>query len=429
MMYPETNFNYDSNNENKGNRKQRRQNKSRRNLHKAAAVLAGVAVIGGSFWGGSLLTQNTENTVQAASTMNLSKDETTPDIVASSLTDYSDLAAQCLPQVVSVTNVIEVTSTSNGGSDLFNFFYGNGQNQNQTSTQESEAYGSGVIIGKTEDELLIVTNNHVAVYDKSGNTMYYSYTASTKERKVTFVDGTEVEANLMAIGNALGLGQTTTFGHVSALNKDVTTSDDNVTRSMMQIDAAINAGNSGGGLFDANGHLIGINSAKSSGEGVEGMGYAIPISSVEDLINNMMNQKTKVQIDEDQRGYLGIQGVDVPTEYVQRFGMPEGAMVTKITEGSPASDAGLQLNDIITAVDGQKVSSFETLRSALSYYAAGESVTITVQRPNGNQYTETQITVTLADRSTITDTTEADTEEGSSEAETQEPQVQMQKAQ
>ena len=461
MMYPETNFNYDSNNENKGNRKQRRQNKSRRNLHKAAAVLAGVAVIGGSFWGGSLLTQNTENNVQAASTMNLSKDETTPDIVASSLTDYSDLAAQCLPQVVSVTNVIEVTSTSNGGSDLFNFFYGNGQNQNQTSTQESEAYGSGVIIGKTEDELLIVTNNHVAVYDKSGNTMYYSYTASTKERKVTFVDGTEVEANLkgadsdadiavlavklsdipedtlnaisvatidnsdgvkvgqgvMAIGNALGLGQTTTFGHVSALNKDVTTSDDNVTRSMMQIDAAINAGNSGGGLFDANGHLIGINSAKSSGEGVE------------DLINNMMNQKTKVQIDEDQRGYLGIQGVDVPTEYVQRFGMPEGAMVTKITEGSPASDAGLQLNDIITAVDGQKVSSFETLRSALSYYAAGESVTITVQRPNGNQYTETQITVTLADRSTITDTTEADTEEGSSEAETQEPQVQMQKAQ
>ena len=116
--------------------------------------------------------------------------------MASSLTDYSDLAAQCLPQVVSVTNVIEVTSTSNGGSDLFNFFYGNGQNQNQTSTQESEAYGSGVIIGKTEDELLIVTNNHVAVYDKSGNTMYYSYTASTKERKVTFVDGTEVEANL-----------------------------------------------------------------------------------------------------------------------------------------------------------------------------------------------------------------------------------------
>ena len=456
MMYPETNFNYDNNNENKGNRKQRRQNKSRRNLHKAAAVLAGVAVIGGSFWGGSLLNQNTENTVQAASTMNLSKDETTPDIVASSLTDYSDLAAQCLPQVVSVTNVIEVTSTSNGGSDLFNFFYGGyGQNQNQTSTQESEAYGSGVIIGKTEDELLMVTNNHVAVYDKSGNTMYYSYTASTKERKVTFVDGTEVEANLkgadsdadiavlavklsdipedtlnaisvatidnsdgvkvgqgvMAIGNALGLGQTTTFGHVSALNKDVTTSDDNVTRSMMQIDAAINAGNSGGGLFDANGHLIGINSAKSSGEGVEGMGYAIPISSVEDLINNMMNQKTKVQVDEDQRGYLGIQGVDVPTEYVQRFGMPEGAMITKITEASPAAEAGLQLNDIVTAVDGQKVSSFETLRSALSYYAAGESVTITVQRPNGNQYTET------------------DTEEGASEAETQEPQVQMQKAQ
>ena len=477
MMYPETNFNYDNNNmndENKGNRKQRRQNKQRRNLHKAAAVLAGVAVIGGSFWGGSLLTQNTTNTVEAASTLNLSKDETTPDIVASSLTDYSDLAAECLPQVVSVTNVIEVTSTSNGGSDLFNFFYGSrGQSQGQTSTQETEAYGSGVIIGKTDDELLIVTNNHVAVYDKSGNTMYYSYTASTTGRKVTFVDGTEVDANLkgadsdadiavlavklsdipedtlnaisvatidnsddvkvgqgvMAIGNALGLGQTTTFGHVSALNKDVTTSDDNVTRSMMQIDAAINEGNSGGGLFDANGHLIGINSAKSSGEGVEGMGYAIPISSVEDLINNMMNQKTKVQVDEDQRGYLGIQGVDVPTEYVQSFGMPEGAMVTKITAGSPAADAGLQLNDIITAVDGQKVTSYDALRTALSYYAVGESVTLTVQRPSGNQYTETELTVTLTDRASVADTTEADSsEEAESQADETEAQVQMQKA-
>ena len=475
MMYPETNFNYDNNmnnDNNKGNRKQRRQNKSRRNLHKAAAILAGVAVVGGSFWGGSLLSQSTTNTVQAASTLNLAKDETTPDIVASSLTDYSDLAAECLPQVVSVTNVIEVTSTSNGGSDMFNFFYGYGQNQNQTSTQESEAYGSGVIIGKTDDELLMVTNNHVAVYDKSGNTMYYSYTASTKERKVTFVDGTEVTANLkgadseadiavlavklsdipddtlnaisiatidnsddvkvgqgvMAIGNALGLGQTTTFGHVSALNKEVTTSDDNVTRTMMQIDASINAGNSGGGLFDANGHLIGINSAKSSGEGVEGMGYAIPISSVEDLINNMMNQKTKVQVDEDQRGYLGIQGADVPTDYVQRFGMPDGAMVTKITAGSPAEAAGFQLNDIITAVDGQKVSSMETLKSALSYYAAGESVTITVQRPSGNQYTETELTVTLANRSDIVDTTEPDTE-AETQAEETEPQIQMQKAQ
>lgn len=475
MMYPENNFNYDNNmnnDNNKDNRKQRRQNKSRRNLHKAAAILAGVAVVGGSFWGGSLLSQSTTNTVEAASTLNLANDETTPDIVASSLTDYSDLAAECLPQVVSVTNVIEVTSTSNGGSDMFNFFYGYGQNQNQTSTQESEAYGSGVIIGKTDDELLIVTNNHVAVYDKSGNTMYYSYTASTKERKVTFVDGTEVTANLkgadseadiavlavklsdipedtlnaisvatidnsddvkvgqgvMAIGNALGLGQTTTFGHVSALNKEVTTSDDNVTRTMMQIDASINAGNSGGGLFDANGHLIGINSAKSSGEGVEGMGYAIPISSVEDLINNMMNQKTKVQVDEDQRGYLGIQGADVPTDYVQRFGMPEGAMVTKITAGSPAETAGFQLNDIITAVDGQKVSSMETLKSALSYYAAGESVTITVQRPSGNQYTETELTVTLANRSDIVDTTEPDTEVESSAEET-EPQIQMQKAQ
>ena len=440
MMYPETNFNYDNNNENKGNRKQRRQNRSRRNLHKAAAVLAGVAVIGGSFWGGSLLTQNTENTVQAASTMNLSKDETTPDIVASSLTDYSDLAAQCLPQVVSVTNVIEVTSTSNGGSDLFNFFYGNGQNQNQTSTQESEAYGSGVIIGKTEDELLIVTNNHVAVYDKSGNTMYYSYTASTKERKVTFVDGTEVEANLkgadsdadiavlavklsdipedtlnaisvatidnsddvkvgqgvMAIGNALGLGQTTTFGHVSALNKDVTTSDDNVTRSMMQIDAAINAGNSGGGLFDANGHLIGINSAKSSGEGVEGMGYAIPISQAKDIINELMNKEPKEKVDESEKGYIGItSAVSIDSSTNQMYNIPEGAYLKGIAEGSPADKAGIQIGDVVVAVDGEEVSSYDDLQEKMNYYAVGDTVKLTVMRANGNQYKEKEIEVTL----------------------------------
>ena len=439
MMYPETNFNYDSNNENKGNRKQRRQNKSRRNLHKAAAVLAGVAVIGGSFWGGSLLTQNTENTVQAASTMNLSKDETTPDIVASSLTDYSDLAAQCLPQVVSVTNVIEVTSTSNGGSDLFNFFYGNGQNQNQTSTQESEAYGSGVIIGKTEDELLIVTNNHVAVYDKSGNTMYYSYTASTKERKVTFVDGTEVEANLkgadsdadiavlavklsdipedtlnaisvatidnsdgvkvgqgvMAIGNALGLGQTTTFGHVSALNKDVTTSDDNVTRSMMQIDAAINAGNSGGGLFDANGHLIGINSAKSSGEGVEGMGYAIPITAVQDRLDDLMNRQTREKVDENEKGYLGISCTTVSSDVSEAYGIPEGVLVTEVASKSAAQKAGIKANYVITKIDGQSISSAEELTEKLNYYAVGETVPITFEYLKDDAYVEKTVDVTL----------------------------------
>ncbi len=478
MMYPENNFNYDNNNMNngnEGNRKQRRQNKQRRNFHKAAAVLAGIAVIGGSFWGGSFMAQKSSTTAEAASTLNVSSNETTPDIVSSSLTDYSELAAKCLPQVVSVTNVIEVTSTTNGGSSMFDFYGSRGQSQGQTSTQETEAYGSGVIIGKTDSELLIVTNNHVAVYDKSGNTMYYSYTASTTGRKVTFVDGTEVDANLkgadsdadiavlavnlsdlsddtlnaisvatiadsdevkvgqgvMAIGNALGLGQTTTFGHVSALNKEVTTSDDNITRSMMQIDAAINEGNSGGGLFDANGNLIGINSAKSSGDGVEGMGYAIPISSVEELINSMMNQKTKVQVDEDERGYLGIQGVDVPSEYVEKFGMPEGAMVTKITSGSPAEESGLQVSDIITAVDGQSVTSYDALRTALSYYASGESVTLTVQRPNGNQYTETEITVTLTDRASITDTTEAteDDDTTESQADETEQQFQMQKAQ
>lgn len=464
MLYPQ---NYDfNNNEKNENRKDRKQRRQRKGIRNAAAVLAGVAVIGGSFFGGTLASQNSTETVQAASALST-------DIVSASLTDYSDLVEQCLPQVVSITNVIEVTSTSTGNGSMFDYFYGRGQNQgSQSSVDEQEAYGSGVIIGKTDSELLIVTNNHVAVYDKSGGSMFYSYMASTKELKVTFIDGTEVSANLkgadsdadiaviavnlsditedtldaisiatvgnsdevkvgngvMAIGNALGLGQTATFGHVSALNKQITTSDDGITRSMMQIDAAINGGNSGGGLFNAQGHLIGINSAKSSGEGIEGMGYAIPISSVEELINDLMNEKTKIKLDENERGYLGIQGADVPSSYVEAYGIPEGAMVTRITSGSPAEAAGLQVSDIVTAVGGQKVTSFEELRSALSYYAAGEEVTITLQRPNGNQYSEVNLTITLAARADIIDVTEAP-QETQTETETeQEQKIQLQKA-
>ena len=378
-----------------------------------------------------------------------------------------------------MSSIVAITSVS--VQEIPSFFgYG-------TRQYQSAGSGSGIIVGENDSELLIATNNHVvsgattltvcfaggdvvgaeeetqamasgdSITDSSDSSVDVNNAVSAKikgtdeendlaviaveksdipeetmnEIKIAQMGSSDdlvVGEQVVAIGNALGYGQSVTSGWVSALNRTISTEDGD-TSGLIQTDAAINPGNSGGALLNMKGEVIGINAAKYADSQVEGMGYAIPISSVEDLINNMMNQKTKVQIDEDQRGYLGIQGVDVPTEYVQRFGMPEGAMVTKITEGSPASDAGLQLNDIITAVDGQKVSSFETLRSALSYYAAGESVTITVQRPNGNQYTETQITVTLADRSTITDTTEADTEEGSSEAETQEPQVQMQKAQ
>lgn len=428
-------------------------------MKKTVVVLAGCAVITGSFFGGAMIGRDSATTAQAALTTSITNNDQLANFSSAAyLPDYSELAEQCMKQVVSITNVIEVTSV-NSGSSLYDFFYGGRRGSNsQTQTQEGYAYGSGVIIGKTDTELLLVTNNHVAVYDESGNSMYTSYTAATKELRVTFADGSEVVANLkgadadadiaviavnlsdiseetmsaidiatvgssdnlkvgqgvMAIGNALGLGQTSTFGFITALEREVTT-DDGTTRTLMQTDAAINQGNSGGGLFNAYGQLIGINSAKYSGVGVEGIGYAIPISSVEELINNLMNEKTKIKLDEDERGYLGILGADVPASYVQAYGMPEGAMVTQITKGSPAEQSGLQVSDIITAVAGQKVSSYDELRSALSYYAVGEEVTLTVQRASGSQYSEISIPVTLANRADIelTDETPAETQEES----------------
>lgn len=446
------------------------------------AALAGCAVIAGSFFGGAMVGRASGTTAEAATTTQASlttAGSVTSDSLASASTsavlpDYSELVEQCMKQVVSITNVIEVTSTTSGSSSLYDFFYGSsrsGSSSSETSVTETAAYGSGVIIGKTDTELLVLTNNHVAVYDESGNSMYTSYTAATKELWVTFIDDISVEANLkgadaeadiaviavaledipeetlaaidiavvgdsdsakvgqgvMAIGNALGLGQSATFGYITAVEREVTTSD-GYTRTLMQTDAAINEGNSGGGLFNAYGQLIGINSAKYSGVGVEGIGYAIPITTVEELINNLMNEKTKIKLDEDERGYLGIYGADVPSLYVQTYGLPEGAYVTQITSGSPAEAGGLQVGDIITAVEGISVTGYEELRTALSYYAAGEEITLTVQRASGNQYSEVKITVTLANRADIVTTTE--TEEATTESveESLSNRIELQKA-
>ncbi|MGI6107325.1 MAG: S1C family serine protease [Lachnospiraceae bacterium] len=361
------------------------------------------------------------------------------------LPDVSEVAESCLASVVSITNTIEVTSTSgNSIENYFGFFgYGNNNDQN-TETSESEAYGSGVIIGEDDTNLLIVTNNHVAVYDKSGNSTFYSYTASTKSLTVTFVDGTELEATLIgadaeadlavigvpladlsddtlsavkaaaigdsssakvgqgviAIGNALGLGQTLTVGYISALDREVT-AEDGVTRRLMQVDAAINGGNSGGGLFNDRGQLIGINSAKYEEVGVEGIGYAIPISEAIDTINELKNQTPRTVVSSDEKGYLGIIGQDVDSATVSYYGYPEGAQVMQIYSGSPAAEAGLQLGDIITAVNGTEITSYDELRTELSYYKAGETVTLTVSRISGSQFEEISIDVTLVSRDEI----------------------------
>ncbi len=431
--------------------------KEKRKKKKVIWAAVGVMALAGAFLGGTVVgsmnppiqsmaneslglptyVQQEEEPETLAETSN---EQLSQAVAVNGLPDVSDVVEQCMPSVVAITNVIEVTTSGTYGG--FNWFSPN--MGSESSTRESMAYGSGVIIGQNEEELLIVTNNHVAVYDSSGNSSFYQVTASTKELKVTFTDGSEYTANLkgadeeadlaviavplselssetrsaikmatigdseqvkvgqgvIAIGNALGLGQSMTGGYVSALNREVTT-EDGYTRTLMQVDAAINGGNSGGGLFNGKGELIGINSAKYSAVEVEGIGYAIPITSAKDIIDELKEKVTKIPLATEERGYLGITGTDVSSTYVNNYGYPAGAQIVTITENSPAAESGLQLYDIITAVNGEKVSSYEGLRSELSYYAPNETVEVTVQRIVGRQFEELVIEVTLSTRDSI----------------------------
>lgn len=435
-------------------------NKARRRGRKAAWAAAGILALTGAFLGGAIvgslhapLSASASEGSGLPSYVPLEQEtlaETSNEMLSQAesvigLPDVSDVVEQCMPSVVAITNVIEVTTTS--GYSFFSPNMGNG-----TTTQESVAYGSGVIIGQNEEELLIATNNHVAVYDSSGKSSFYQVTASTKELKVMFTDGAEYVANLkggdeeadlaviavalddlsaetkaaikvatigdsnevkvgqgvIAIGNALGLGQSMTGGYVSALNREVTV--EGYTRTLMQVDAAINGGNSGGGLFNGKGELIGINSAKYSAVDVEGIGYAIPISSAKEILDELKEKVTKVPLAAEARGYLGITGDDVNSVYVNNYGYPAGAQVLSITENSPAEKDGLQLYDIITSVNGEKVTSYEGLRTELSYYAPGETVEIVVKRIVGRQFEEMTIQVTLSTRDSILPETEPETE-------------------
>ena len=344
--------------------------------------------------------------------------------------DVSDIVEKVMPSVVAVTDNLEVSTNSNP----YNYFFGYGDSK--PSTQEMPASGSGVIIGQNESELLIVTNNHVV--DNEGN--YTTYSVASTGLTITFCDGSTASAvvkgtdstmdlaviavnlselseetmntikiavigssdeirvgsGVIAIGNALGYGQSVTFGVVSAKDREVTIDDE--TRLLLQTDAAINPGNSGGGLFNLSGELIGINCAKYGGTNVEGMGFAIPITSSEAIIEDLMNQ---VVIPEEDQGYLGIMGETVPTSYISRYGYPEGVSITKITAGSPADEAGLQIYDIITAVDGRTVKSMDELKKQVQKHAAGETISITVKRPEGRSFSELEMDVKLVRYSDI----------------------------
>lgn len=321
----------------------------------------------------------------------------------------STIAEAAMPSLVAITNKSVQEMQSMFG---------------QTQAYESESSGSGIIIGKTDTELLMVTNNHVVSGAQDLSVGFVDESVAEAVVKGTDADhdiaviavklsdlsedtlsaikvieigsssDLEVGEQVVAIGNALGYGQSVTTGIVSALNREVTI--DNTANTLIQTDAAINPGNSGGALLNMSGQLVGINSAKYSDTSVEGMGYAIPVDDVVDIIENLMNRQVRTEkAAEGERGFLGISGQDVTSEVSQAYDMPKGVYITSVETGSAAEQVGLQKGDIITKFDGTSVSALADLKEQLAYYKTGEQVEITYSTRENGQYAEKTATVTL----------------------------------
>ena len=406
--------------------------KEHKKMPKAVAV-TGLALMFGVVSSATFLTTNyvgtkvlklgttqksTSTTSTSAVTSNASLTKTSSVVTS----DVSSVVENVMPSIVSITNM--------SVQEVQNYFGG-------TSKQESESAGTGIIISQNDSELLVVTNNHVV--------------AGSNTLTVTFADGNSVEANIkgtdseydvavvavpldsisedtkkaisvatlgdstelkvgepaIAIGNALGYGQSVTTGVISALNRSVSETNETTGETtessvkLIQTDAAINPGNSGGALLNASGEVVGINSSKLVGDSVEGVGYAIPISDVSDLIENLMNQETKTKVAEADQGPIGIKGMSVSTEYSQQLNMPEGVYVSEVTKGGGAEKAGMTRGCIITGINGTTVSSKDDLQEQLQYYAKGDEVELTIQVPQSNgEYQEQSVNVTLGAKQT-----------------------------
>lgn len=337
--------------------------------------------------------------------------------------DVSDIAESVMPSIVSITNksVQEI-------KNYFSMFGYGGQSQ----LRETESAGSGFIIGKNEEELLIVTNCHV-VEDADTLSVCFvdnqAYEANIKgmdsandlaviaiplsnisadtmqQIKIATIgdsDALKVGEQVVAIGNALGYGQSVTTGIVSAKNRAINNGNSTVNTSAggeiptyIQTDAAINPGSSGGALVNMRGEVIGINSAKMSSTEVEGMGYAIPVSRVSHIIETLMNETTWTKVEESQKASIGISGVTIDAAVSQAYGIPAGVYVVDVTEGGLAEAAGIAKGDVITAFDGKTVADIKDLRELLQYYAAGETVEITLKVPGTGEYSDKTVSVTL----------------------------------
>ena len=425
----------------------------RRKIKKAAsislcAVLAG-GLAAGTYTGVNYLT-GYEQSVQAASkdSVTLLKSESDSDsedskeeTKAKGSLDVSDIVEEAMPSIVSIT--------TKSVEEVQNYYGMFGQYGTYSPEQrEVQGSGSGIIIGKNDTELLVATNYHVVDGADTLSVGFIDSTAceakvkgydSEKDLAVVAVslddidsdtmdaisvatignsDNLKVGEQVVAIGNALGYGQSVTTGIVSAKNRQLNSddtvgdydSDSNKTTNLIQTDTAINPGNSGGALLNMNGEVVGINSAKLASTEVEGIGYAIAISDVTDTLESLMNEETRDRVED--HGVLGITVSTVSDEASEVYGIPEGVLVRDVTEGGAADAAGIEAKTIITKFAGKAVTTKEQLVDFLSYYEPGEEVELTVEVPDGNGYKEDTVTVTLGKSEDTQNADSSDSQDG-----------------
>lgn len=391
----------------------------------AMALVFGL-IAGGTMFGvnaaGNYLAGNDSASNQVGQTQTTSSDSNSFSSDGSGQGTVAEVAKNAMPSVVTISTM--------SVEEMRNFFGG-------TQQYEVQGAGTGVIVGENDTELLIATNNHVVEGAASLSVGFIDEESVEAEVKGTDVNNdlavvsvklSDIPADTMnqikiatvgdsdqlqlgdqvvAIGNALGYGQSVTSGYVSALNRDLTLTDQSGTTinstGLIQTDAAINEGNSGGALLNMKGELIGINEAKSSststGATVDNIGFAIPIDKAEESLQQLMNLKTRERVDASQASYLGIRGSDVSSEASEMYGIPTGVVISEVVENGPADQAGVKSGDVLTELDGRSISNMSQLQDVLEYYVAGETVDIDVQRADNGEYQAQTLSITLGSAS------------------------------
>lgn len=384
-------------------------------------VIAGAVMYGVYYMGSTLLPVKSSSDYNNIATVTANVTATTAQSTASSSTgmDVQSVANAALPAMVALNGT---TTVSSGSSSSFYGLFGGSQ------SYEAQTSGTGIIVGKNDKELLVVTNAHVVedVNDLKcvfvdGESVSATVKGSKSDKDIAVVainlsdikdstinsiaiaeladsDDVAIGQEVVAIGNALGEGQSVTNGIISATNRSITVN--NVTFSgLLMTNAAINSGNSGGALLNAEGKVIAINFAKTSSDGVEGMAYSIPVSNVMDIIDSLMSRETRTKVSSSETAYLGISGVDITSAMSSSYGYPQGVLIRSVENNSAAAQAGLGAYDIIVSFDDQSVNSMSSLKSIMEYYAAGEKVTVQYYHQEGSEYVLKSVEVTLGKKS------------------------------